>query len=156
MPQHRSRNFVAVTATAVAIFISLSVAGCGFNVQTLQADSPGQGVNVDVGDVKLRDIVVRTVQGERAVIHGAITSTSPDQLVSVTGWWMSDDGTRGQAFTASGTPLAVPGEGLLRLPSDSGSVTIPAAGEAPGNDVEVVFTFRSGNQTSFLTIVNES
>lgn len=145
-----ARRTVAVLA--LGLIVALPLSGCGFDAQTLQADSPGQGVNVDAGAVKIRDVVL-VYDGGSARVTGAIVSPTEDQLVSVSGHPVMGDGSEGKRFTVTGGPVTVPAGGLVDLTFGNEGFMVSSPDLRPGYEAVVSFTFRSGASAQITTIV---
>lgn len=140
-------------ASVIGLVLCLGLAGCGFDAQTQQPDTPGQGVNADAGTVKLRDIVIVSTDEGSGRVAGALAAPEEDQLASVTGFPLKADGSHGEPFSSTVTTLTIPAGGLLDLTFGSGGVTLRSPDLTPGYSAELTFRFRSGEHTTLRTVV---
>ncbi|WP_028709637.1 hypothetical protein [Propionicicella superfundia] len=143
----------ATGAIALAATLSLGLAGCGFDVQTLQVDSPGQGVNTDAGQVKIRDIALVATGEHTARVTGAVTSPAADRLVSVDGHPFTPDGDTGTAFRVTGAPIAVPAGDVLDLTFGTTGIMVTSPDLTAGYSAELTFTFASGASATVQTLI---
>jgi len=128
---------------ALCLPLALAVSGCGMNVQTLQPYTPAQGVNQNVGQVMVRNLVVIADTTGRGVVSASLVSYADDTLSAVAGVPQKSDGTAGSPLvvTTTGIPLTVTANTLfvLTLPPVRISVTSPDL--KPGLLAEVTLTF---------------
>lgn len=75
------------SSVALAAAIALGATGCGLIApqSTLQAYAPSDGIDINVGDVKLRNVMLIADQsGENFnVVFGAVNTTGQDQDVTI-------------------------------------------------------------------------
>ncbi len=150
----RSRlPFTRATAAAVACLgVSLGLAGCGFDVQSLQPDLSGQGVNVNAGQVRIRDLVVVETGAQTGRLAGTLTSPTEDQMVSVAGFVHNLDGRQGAPLTTTGQAVTVPAGGVVIL-TDGPGVMVASPDLKAGLTVDLTLRFRSGAQTTVKTVI---
>ncbi|WP_454227400.1 hypothetical protein [Propioniciclava flava] len=79
-PKRRAAH-VMIAAAASALLLS----GCGFNAQTLQPYTPAEGVNTQIGDVKVRNLVVVSDDEGHGYLSASLVSPKNTALVSVAG-----------------------------------------------------------------------
>ncbi|MEZ5089781.1 MAG: hypothetical protein R2719_08660 [Micropruina sp.] len=117
----------------------LALAGCGMNVQTLQPYTPAQGVNSDVGQVRVRNLVIVADAAGQGVISASLITYADDTLTAVGGTPHKSDGSAGSPLvvTATGLPLQLSTETLVVLTearSVRGQLARPEAGPARRGD----------------------
>ncbi len=141
-----------ISALAVGLALALGLTGCGFNAQTLQSDSPGQGVNVDANDIAIRDIVLVVTGEHTGRLTGAILSPDTDKLVSVEGYPLKD-GEPGEQFVTTGAPLSVTGGELFNLTEGDKGIMLSSPDLEAGYDAQIEFTFSSGASATTKVVV---
>jgi ABC-type uncharacterized transport system auxiliary subunit len=92
---------VLIAAAASALLLS----GCGFSAQTLQPYTPAEGVNTQIGDVKVRNLVLVSNEEGNGYVSASLVSPTRDTLVTVSGNPVKLDGSAGAPLTVvGGTP----------------------------------------------------
>ena len=91
---------------AAGIGSVLLLTGCGFNAQTLQPYTPAEGVNAQVGTVKVRNLVLVSDASGKGYVSASLVSSANDTLVKVSGTPTLLNGSAGVPLTVSGgTPV---------------------------------------------------
>lgn len=128
---------------------ALLLTGCGFNAQTLQPYTPAQGVNVDTGDVKVRNLVLVSDDEGRGIVSASLISSRADQLTGIQGTPIKDDGTPGAPLTVSGgEPVDLPANQLVVLTNPQPVLSVSSPDLEPGMIADLTLTFASGATTS--------
>lgn len=146
---HPHRRHLVQSALLVAAGMSLGLSSCGFDTQTEQVYTPGEGVNNRSGNVDvLHALVVSGEDGSGTVVAALVNNdeASDDALVAVTG--SGDD----QSVSASGGPVTVPAGELVQL-ADEGGVSVSAERIEPGRFVSLSFEFESSESVSLIVPV---
>lgn len=138
----------AIAAGALALTAMVGVTGCQF--QTLQQYTPADGVNVNVGDVMARNLVIVVTEPGQGVLLGTLVTHQTDTLESVKGFALTPDGDLGSALqvTSTGTITVEPTEPLLLLGE---GIRVAASDLRPGLTARVELTFAKGG--SVTTVV---
>lgn len=146
-----------LVASACLLTLSAGLSGCiTKNPQVKLSGSPGDGVTLQVGDVRLLNMVLVTAgAGGRASLSTAIANrgTQPDRLTS-----LSVDGQSGAAARITG-PAVVPAGGSLVVGAPGGPTAVSLTGvTAPaGGLVGLTFTFeRAGSQSVQVPVYDAS
>ena len=109
VPRRRGQPGLAGGASLLLVIGLLLVSGaCGQNVQTTRPYTPGEGVNVDVGDpampdkvVHVRNLAIISFAPGEGILSGSIVTADRDALTAVSGTPLKVDGTEGAPFTAT-------------------------------------------------------
>jgi len=163
---------VRVAGVALALGASLTLAGCGFDAQTLQSYQPGHGVNIDVANgPRVRNLVIianATGQGRLSaslLSPGRSDTLTAFQVTAGSQPTATSSKTPSPAPTAPGTPTVQPSAApalTVSLPADQLVVlTGPGApvlavsdpGLKPGYNATVKLTFGSGALTEAVVPV---
>lgn len=96
----RARRLRLVLTAMVSLGLAPTAAGCGMNVQTTNPYTPAIGVNFDVGDVQIRDLMILSRAKGNGFLSATFTANKPDMLVGVSGTATKADG-------SDGAPLVV-------------------------------------------------
>nr|NLI51439.1 hypothetical protein [Propionibacterium sp.] len=146
MSRTRPSRLVRRAGVAAALGASLILTGCGFDAQTLRTYTPAHGVNVDVNDIKVRNLLVIANSAGQGRLSASIVSPRADTLANVTGYATNQDGSQAAPLTITGaTGLPLPPNKLVVLTGEGAplvSVTSPAL--KPGLNVTLQLTFGSG------------
>lgn len=131
----------AIAAGALALTAMVGVAGCQY--QTLQQYTPADGVNVNVGDVMVRNLVIVVTEPGEGVLLGTLVTHQTDTLDSVKGVALSPNGEPAGALqvTSTGTVTVNPTEPLLLL--DKG-IRVSSTNLRAGLTARVELTFAKG------------
>lgn len=137
----------------------LALAGCGMNVQTLQPYTPAQGVNSDVGQVRVRNLVIVADAAGQGVISASLITYADDTLTAVGGTPHKSDGSAGSPLvvTATGLPLQLSTETLVVLTEAPLKLAVSSPDLKPGLLAEVTMDFtKSGRLTIVAPVVNSA
>lgn len=146
----RRRRTVRIAAGLGA---TLVLAGCGFEAQTLQPYTPGQGVNVTSGPVDVRNLVVIGDGEGSGLVSASIVSSEADRLTGVTGNALKPDGSDAGELTASSASVELPANELVVLTSAEQPVTVQSEQMVVGGAVELELQFSSGAVASAIAPV---
>lgn len=138
---HR-RSLHALLLTVAA---ALVLTGCGFSAQTLQPYTPSNGVNLDVGAIKVRNLVVIADGEGNGILSGSLVSSADDALASVQVVPLLTGNEPGSPLTVTPTrnvPLTANELAILTDPTPA--VIVSGQELAPGQTVTVTLGFASG------------
>lgn len=136
---------VALAGIGAALLLS----GCGFAVQTLQPYTPAQGVNVDAGDVLVRNLLIVADGEGGGIISGSLLSSVDNRVtdINVTPVLMDDtDGTPLEVYGADDVEL--PANRLVPLSTEGEQVQVSGEDLSPGLTARFVLTFESGAEAA--------
>ena len=150
-------------AVALSAGLLLLVSACGFDAQTLVPYTPGNGVNVNVGDgpndqpiastVQVRGLMVVSDQAGEGYLGASLYTEASDTLTAVTGYAIKMDGSQGSAITAViSSPIAISTSQLVVL-ADQPRITMTSADLAPGLSANLTLTFASAGSRQVLVPV---
>ncbi|MFZ2428694.1 MAG: hypothetical protein WAW71_11185 [Propioniciclava sp.] len=141
---------VLIAAAASALLLS----GCGFSAQTLQPYTPAEGVNTQIGDVKVRNLVLVSDEEGNGYVSASLVSPTRDTLVTVSGNPVKLDGSAGAPLTVvGGTPVSLTPNKLVVLTDPTAALTVSSPDLRPGLVATVTLQFASGEQQSIQTPV---
>jgi hypothetical protein len=136
--------------------------GCGRNVQTSQPYTPGEGVNVDVGDpanpqqvVHVRNLTIISWARGEGVVSGSIVTADRDSLTAVTGIPIKADGSEGAPFTGTIPATVTVANGVQVVLTDQPPIIVKSPDIAAGFDAVVTLQFaNAGEITTRAPIVD--
>jgi hypothetical protein len=150
-------------ASLLLVIGLLLVSGaCGQNVQTNRPYTPGEGVNVDVGDpampdkvVHVRNLAIISFAPGEGILSGSIVTGDRDALTAVSGMPLKVDGTVGAPFAVTiPNTVSVANDALVVL-TDQAPITLKSPDLAPGLDANVTLAFQNaGEETLRVPIVD--
>lgn len=136
-------------ALAMTFVLGVVLTACGFNVQTNLPYTPADGVNLAVGPVQVRNLMILSRAPGEGFVSATMDSTEPDSLVAVTGTVINPDGSTGAALTATlPNPIAVGGGLPVVLTDQPAFVTVKADGLRSGLTVDLTLQFSSAGETT--------
>jgi hypothetical protein len=150
-------------ATLLLVIGLLFLAGaCGRNVQTNQPYTPGEGINVDVGDpaqpnkvVHVRNLLVISWAPGEGVVSGTIVTGDRDSLTAVTGIPIKADGSEGAPFTGTIPSTVSLANGQQVVLTDQPPIIVKSPDIMPGFDAILTLQFENaGEQTVRVPIVD--
>lgn len=143
---------------ALCVPLVLALTGCMAQFQTLQPYTPGQGVNHDIGSVKIRNLLVIADNSGQGVISASMVSASDDSLTAVAGTPLSPSGAPGSALvvTATGIPLAMTPNTLVVLTEGPTRLAVSSPDLKPGLLAQVTLTFSKAGQITLVAPVVSS
>jgi hypothetical protein len=104
----RGQRLRTAGSLLVVIGLLFLVGACGRDVQTNQPYTPGEGINLDVGDpaqpnkvVHVRNLMIISWAPGEGVVSGSIVTADRDSLTAVTGFPIKPDGSQGAPFTGT-------------------------------------------------------
>ncbi|MFV0406628.1 MAG: hypothetical protein ACK5LN_07375 [Propioniciclava sp.] len=154
---HRPVRRRSLQALTVAIISGLVLTGCGFNAQTLQPYTPAEGVNIDIGDIKVRNVVVVADETGHGVVSGSLVARTADSVASVAVLPIGADDTVGEPLTVTELrPVALPARDLVVLTDPSPAFALSGSDLTPGLTVAISLTFASGASERLIAPVVSS
>jgi hypothetical protein len=100
-----SRRAVLRSARALApvsaVALLLVLTACGMRVQTTRPYTPADGINLDQGDVHVRNVMVLSRAKGEGYLSATIVSSTQDTLTGVTGTAIKADASEGAPITAT-------------------------------------------------------
>jgi hypothetical protein len=144
----RRREPVRWGALLAAIVLLLGVSACGKDVQTNKPYTPSEGINLDVGDVAIRNVlIISRTRGSGIVSASLMSRQEPDSLTGVGGTAIKPDGSEGAPLTASLTaPVSI--DNKLVVLTDQSLITVSSPDLAPGLTAQLVLTFARAGEVS--------
>jgi hypothetical protein len=136
--------------------------GCGRNVQTSQPYTPGEGVNVDIGDpananqvVHVRNLTIITWAPGEGIVSGSIVTAGRDSLTAVSGVPIKADGSEGAPFTGTIPSTVTVANGVQVVLTDQPPIIVKSPDIAAGLDAVVTLQFaNAGEITTRAPIVD--
>ncbi len=137
--------------------LALVLSACGFNVQTNLPYTPAEGVNLSVGSVQIRNLLVVSRGDNEGFVSATMSSTKDDSLVAVSGTVIKSDGSNGAAITGTiPTPVTLtPGVPVV-LTDSPAFVTLAGEGITPGLTVNLTMEFSSAGRATLIVPVVEA
>ena len=139
----------------VVIGLLLVSGACGQNVQTNQPYTPGEGVNLDVGDpadpdnvVHVRNLLLISWAPGEAVVSGTIVTDDRDALTAVSGTPIKVDATEGAPFTATIPNTVSLANGLQVVLTDQEPITVKSPDLMAGLDASVTLAFQNAGEVT--------
>jgi hypothetical protein len=135
---------------------------CGRNVQTNKPYTPGEGVNVDVGDpanpnqvVHVRNLLIISWTPGEGVVSGTIVTADRDSLTGVTGIPIKADGTEGAPFTGTIPSTVTLANGVQVVLTDQPPIIVKSPDIMPGLAAILALQFENaGEVTARVPIVD--
>ena len=153
----RARRLVGLLA---ALTLMLAVGACGTDAQTLQPHTPGEGVNVDVGDpynlesvVHVRNLLIISKEPGSGVLSATIVTDGRDQLTEVTGYAIKPDGSQGAPLTVSLTNTVSIANGAQIVLTDQNPIGVRSPDLLAGLTASVTLTFANAGETTLVVPV---
>jgi len=125
------------------------------NVQTNNPYTPAIGVNLDAGQVQVRDLVIVSKAKGSGFLSGTFTGNGDDSLVSVTGTATKSDGADGAPLTVNlGTPVAI-GTTRAVVLTNRPLITVTSSDLEPGLTAKIALRFsKAGEVTTNAPVVD--
>ncbi|MBA3529652.1 MAG: hypothetical protein H0T91_10175 [Propionibacteriaceae bacterium] len=120
------------------------------NVQTNRPYTPAEGVNLDVGAVNIRNLLVLTRTEGQGFLSASLLSSDRDALVAVSGTPIKADGSEGAAFKATVPDPVALGNGQLVVLTQRNLITISSADLKPGLTARLVLQFSTAGEATVL------
>ena len=143
----------------LCVALALALSGCVAQYQTLQAYTPGEGVNGQLGQVKVANLMVIANDTGQGVVSASVISYADDTLSAVAGTPHKSDGSNGSPLvvTPSGLPLAMTPNTLYVLTNPPTRIAVSSPDLKPGLLAEVTLTFsKAGPVTLLAPVVSSS
>ncbi len=138
--------------------IALALSGCT-SFQTLQPYTPAEGVNQEIGSVKVRNLLVIADGSGQGLVSASVIAYSDDSLTTVAGIPQKSDGSAGSALvvTPSGLPLTMPANSLFVLTNPPTRVAVSSPDLKPGYLATITLTFaKAGPITVVAPVLSSS
>lgn len=139
----------------LVIGLLLVSGACGQNVQTNVPYTPGEGVNVDVGDpsipdkvVHVRNLLIISWEPGEGVVSASIVTGDRDALTGVSGIPIKVDGTEGVPFTATLPSTVSLANGVLVVLTDEAPITVKSPDLMAGVDAIVTLVFQNAGEVT--------
>ena len=147
------RGSKGVGALLLAIGLLLATGACGTNAQTLQPYTPGEGINLDVGNpsdprnvVYVRNLLIISKAPGQGVLSGTLLTDGRDELTEVTGTAIKTDGTAGAAFSGTLTNTVSFANGAPIVLTDRSRIAVNSPDLAAGLSATVTLQFRKAGE----------
>jgi hypothetical protein len=143
-------------ATLLVVIGLLLVSGaCGQNVQTNRPYTPGEGVNIDVGDpanpdkvVHVRNLLIISHAPGEGIVSASIVTDDRDALTAVSGTPIKVDGTKGAPFTATIPNTVSLANGVQVVLTDQAPLTVRSPDLMAGLDADVTLAFQNAGEAT--------
>ena len=161
-PSRSPRGLRAVVTLLLSLGLLLTAAACGMDKQTLQPYTPGEGINVDVGDpadprnqVNVRNLLIISKAAGQGIVSASLLTDGRDQLTGITGVPIKVDGSEGASFTATLPNTVSIANGALVVLTDSAPITISSPDIGPGRTARLTLTFgKAGDVTVVVPVMD--
>ena len=158
----RARALRTGASWLIVVGLAFLAGGCGRNVQTSQPYTPGEGVNVDVGDpananqvVHVRNLTIITWAPGEGIVSGSIVTAGRDSLTAVSGAPIKADGSEGAPFTGTIPSTVTVANGVQVVLTDQPPIIVKSPDIAAGLDAVVTLQFaNAGEITTRAPIVD--
>ena len=158
----RGRALRTGASWLIVVGLVFLAGGCGRNVQTSQPYTPGEGVNVDVGDpananqvVHVRNLTIITWAPGEGIVSGSIVTAGRDSLTAVSGVPIKADGSEGAPFTGTIPSTVTVANGVQVVLTDQPPIIVKSPDIAAGLDAVVTLQFaNAGEITTRAPIVD--
>jgi len=127
---------------------------CG-RAQTSQPYTPGEGVNVDIGNpanpndvVHVRNLAIISWAPGEGVVSGSIVTAGRDSLTAVTGVPIKADGTEGAPFTGTIPSTVSVANGLQVVLTDQPPIVVKSPDIMAGLDAIVTLQFANAGEVT--------
>jgi hypothetical protein len=147
--RHAHAHLSRVAAALLLLLgVVLSASACGMNVQTNNPYTPADGVNLDIGTVHVRNLMILSRTTGEGFLSASMVSADRDALVGVTGNPIKSDGADGAAFTATLPDPVALGNGTLIVLTNREFITLKSADLMPGLSAKLTLNFSQAGQVS--------
>lgn len=133
---------------AVVVLTGVLLAACGMRVQTNLPYTPADGVNFDVGQVKVRNLMILSRAPGEGYLSATLVASEADALVGVSGTAITVDGSDGTPITATlPAPIALePGRAVVL--TDQTLIVLRSADLKAGLTASLTLQFRTAGETT--------
>jgi hypothetical protein len=149
-----------VAALLLAVGLLLATGACGTDAQTLRPYTPGEGINLDVGNpadpnkvVYVRNLLIISKAPGQGVLSATIVTYGRDELTGVTGTPIKVDGTVGAPFTARLTNTVSFANGAPIVLTDGSPIAVNSPDLAAGLSANVTLQFRNAGEAKAVVPV---
>jgi hypothetical protein len=149
-----------VAALLLAVGLLLATGACGTDAQTLRPYTPGEGINLDVGNpadpnkvVYVRNLLIISKAPGQGVLSATIVTYGRDELTGVTGTPIKVDGTAGAPFTARLTNTVSFANGAPIVLTDGSPIAVNSPDLAAGLSAAVTLQFRNAGEAKAVVPV---
>ena len=153
----RARRLAGLLA---ALGLMLAVGACGTDAQTLQPYTPGEGVNVDVGNpadpqnvVAVRNLLIISKEPGSGVLSASLVTDGRDQLTEVSGYAIKPDGSQGAPLTVTLTNTVSIANGAQVVLTDQTPIGVRSPDLLAGLTANMTLTFANAGETTLIVPV---
>ncbi len=154
------RDLRSAAALLLALALLLVTGACGNDAQTLQPYTPGEGINVDVGDpadmskvVHVRNLLIISKAPGQGVISATLVTDDRDELTAISGIPYKIDGSEGAPFTATlPQTVSFANRGQIVL-TDRPLITVASPDLAPGLSAKLTLRFQNAGEVTLIVPV---
>jgi hypothetical protein len=139
----------------LVIGLLLVTGACGRNAQTDQPYTPGEGINIDVGNpatpnevVHVRNLLIISHAPGEGIVSGTIVTDGRDALTSVSGTPIKVDGTEGVPFTGTISNTVSIAYGAPVVLTDQAPLTVKSPDLMAGLDAILTLTFQNAGEVT--------
>jgi hypothetical protein len=143
------------TSLLLVIGLLLVSGACGQDVQTNRPYTPGEGINIDVGDpanpdkvVHVRNLLLISWGPGEAVVSASIVTDDRDALTAISGTPIKVDGTEGAPFTATIPNTVSLANGQLVVLTDQAPITVKSPDLMVGPHAVVTLAFQNAGEAT--------
>jgi hypothetical protein len=147
-------------ALLLTIGLLLTAGACGTGAQTLQPYTPGEGINLEVGNpadirkvVHVRNLLIISKEPGQGVLSATLLTDSRDELTGVTGNAIKGDGSPGAPFTGTLTNTVSFANGAPIVLTDGTPIAVNSPDLAAGLTANVTLQFRNAGEISAVVPV---
>jgi hypothetical protein len=126
----------------LAVVLCLTLGACGFNVQTAQVYTPADGVNAEIGGVKVRNLMILSEsEGSGFLSASLLSEVQRDSLTDVQGTAQTPEGPAAQPLSIEvGSPIVLPPDDLIVL-TEGAPIRVSGQELKPGLTADLELTF---------------
>jgi hypothetical protein len=151
----RGQGLRAGGSLLLVIGLLFLAGACGFKVQTNQPYTPGEGVNLDVGDqgqpnkvVHVRNLMIISWAPGEGVVSGSIVTADRDSLTAVTGTPIKPDGSEGAPFTGTIPSTVSLANGVQVVLTAQPPILVKSPDIMPGLDANITLQFENAGEVT--------
>jgi hypothetical protein len=151
----RGRRLRAGGSLLLVLGLLFLAGACGRNVQTNQPYTPGEGVNLDVGDpaqpnkvVHVRNLMIISWAPGEGVVSGSIVTADRDSLTAVTGIPIKPDGSEGAPFTGTIPSTVSLANGVLVVLTAQPPIIVKSPDLMAGLDAVLTLQFENAGEVT--------
>jgi hypothetical protein len=158
-PNRTSSALSRTVRLAAVMLVTVSVAittACGMSPQTSRPYTPGEGINVDVGNyqgVKIRNLLIISRTEGEGYLSGTLVSQERNSLTAVSGKAFKADGTEGAPITATIPQQITLGNGLVVVLTNDQLITLKSPDLKAGLTAQLTLEFNPAGQANVIVPV---